>query len=341
MVELKKWQIIYIDNIKYTVVNMVEYKEDTWKWKEYELREDNGAVKWLEIEEKEQGEIKYSIYTKYMGTINEEEMFIEKGGITYELEEKGYAKVTNYFGDADVDMFEVCEYFDYLSEDKTKIISIQKWEDETEVTQGEYIDISRIRITQEKDQKITKSKNKMKIITMIIYGIIFIPILAQLIPLISGMFVNKSIEKYLEKGTNYEYITSITNNVNNQKAKVYKSKLKTVDETVKNIIDGVPEGITQTTDADPNTEKDGIGLLTNKEYAYVYEENGEIYVQISSKKYAEDSTSTMYHSTHRNYYHSTYLSRRNHYLYTNYLSSARQQSVTSRVSSGGGTSSGK
>ncbi len=36
--KLKRWQIVYIDNIKYTVINMIEYKEDSWIWQEYEIR---------------------------------------------------------------------------------------------------------------------------------------------------------------------------------------------------------------------------------------------------------------------------------------------------------------
>ena len=41
--ELKKGQILYIDNDKYSVVNMVEYierGEETWIWKEYEISKE-------------------------------------------------------------------------------------------------------------------------------------------------------------------------------------------------------------------------------------------------------------------------------------------------------------
>ena len=37
--------------------------------------------------------------------------------------------------------------------------------------------------------------------------------------------------------------------------KVYKSSLLDIDATVKDIIDGVPEGITDTIDSNPNTEE--------------------------------------------------------------------------------------
>ena len=56
------------------------------------------------------------------------------------------------------------------------------------------------------------------------------------------------------------------------------SKYATIDETVKDIINGVPEGITKTKDMDENDSSDGIGLETSKEYAYIYIEDSKVYV---------------------------------------------------------------
>lgn len=156
----------------------------------------------------------------------------------------------------------------------------------------------------------------------------------------SGLFVNKSMQKYLKKETSkYRYETSITNNTNNEKAKVYESKLKTVDATVKDIINGVPEGITKASGDDKKSDE-GIGLQTKNEYAFIYKENNKIYIQVSSKKYLNNS-GTMYHSSHYGHYHSCYMGTRSSSTYNDYAYSARQKSVNSRTSSGGGTSSGK
>ena len=176
---------------------------------------------------------------------------------------------------------------------------------------------------------------------IIILLICVLPVLVGLIEIFSGLFTNKSMENYIEKETTkYIYVTSVTNNTNNKKAKVYKSLLADIDATVKDIIDGVPEGITDTIDSDPNSEDDGIGLRTDKEYAYIYKENNEIFVQVSSKEYVNNS-GTMYHSRHYHYYYNTYGSTRKSDTYSSYAYSARQRSVNSRTSSGGGTSSGK
>ena len=39
--KLKKGQVVYIQTEKYTVINMIEYKEDTWIWQEYEIKGTN------------------------------------------------------------------------------------------------------------------------------------------------------------------------------------------------------------------------------------------------------------------------------------------------------------
>lgn len=344
--KLKKWQIVYIERVKYTVVNMIEYKEDTWVWQEYEIKHEAGAIRWLCVEKDENNKTEYSIYDKYYGDINENEISFSSQNTQYELYEKGTATVKDYFGNADEDVGERCEYIDYISEDKSKVLSIEKWEEEIEKSEGRYIDSSKVRITNEIDtpkEKIEKiNKKKGRIMSWIIYGIIFLPLIISVFSsLTSGLFVNKSIQKYIDKQKKYTYVTSVTNNTNREKAKIYKSPYGDIDTTVKDIISGVPEGITDTIDTDPNTEEDGIGLKTKNEFAYIYLENGNVYVQVSNKNYANNNTGSTYHNRYHTYYYATYNSNRSSYTYSTYRNSARQQSVNSRTSSGGGTSSGK
>jgi hypothetical protein len=344
--KLKKWQIVYIERVKYTVVNMIEYKEDTWVWQEYEIKHEAGAIRWLCVEKDENNKTEYSIYDKYYGDINENEISFSSQNTQYELYEKGTATVKDYFGNADVDVGERCEYIDYISEDKSKVLSIEKWEEEIEKSEGRYIDSSKVRITNEIDtqkEEIEKiNKKKGRIMSWIIYGIIFLPLIISVFSsLTSGLFVNKSIQKYIDKQKKYTYVTSVTNNTNREKAKIYKSPYGDIDTTVKDIISGVPKGITDTIDTDPNTEEDGIGLKTKNEFAYIYLENGNVYVQVSNKNYANNNTGSTYHNRYHTYYYATYNSNRSSYTYSTYRNSARQQSVNSRTSSGGGTSSGK
>ncbi|MBO5349944.1 MAG: DUF4178 domain-containing protein [Clostridia bacterium] len=339
---LKKGQILYIDNQKYTVINMIEFAEDTWVWQEYEIVSETGLHRWLSIETNENNQDEFYIYDIFRGIVKTSEIEFTLGNKKYELYEKGKAVVKDYFGNADVDKYESCEFYDYISEDKKTIISVEKWYGETEKSIGELIENYRIKITDEIDRTkastitTNTSKGTWKVIAIAILVVIF-PFLA----VFSGSS-SKSIQKYISKqSSKYTYVTSVTNNTNNKKAKVYKSSLKTIDATVKDIIDGVPEGITKTTDIDSSTDDDGIGLQTKKEYAYIYEEDGKIYIQVSNKKYVDSSGGSTYHSSRYIYYRSSYTSSSQSSTYNDYAYSARQKSINSRTSSGGGTSSGK
>ena len=341
--KLKKGQIVYIQTEKYTVINMIEYKEDTWIWQEYEMKGTN-SYKWLSIEEDENNKIQYYLYDRYLGNIDINEIEFQNGNKTYELYEKGIQTVNNFFGNVDVDKYEQCEYFDYQTKDEKSIISVEKWEDEIEKSIGIPIDETNIQITDEieKNENNNIKNNGPKTGNSSIWIWIFLAVmfLPTIFSMFSGLFVNKSIQKYLQKETTkYRYETSVTNNTNNEKAKVYESMLASVDETVKDIIDGVPEGITKTS-GDENNPDEGIGLQTKKEYAFIYKENQKIYIQVSSKKYLNNS-GTMYHSSHYRHYHTYYSGVYSSNKYNNYAYSARQKSVNSRTSSGGGTSSGK
>lgn len=343
---LKKGQILNIKTGRYVVINMVEYKEDTWIWQEYEIKEVNSYKhKWLSVEKDENNKEEYYLYDRYVGYVNINELEFQSENKTYELYEKGIKTVNNYFGNTDVDKYEKCEYFDYKSKDGKSIISVEKWEDETEKSIGTKLDTTNIQVTSEIEKtepnnvknNAKKARNSSIMIWVLMLALLFFP---SIISMISGLFVNKSMQKYLKKETSkYKYETSVTNNTNNEKAKVYESMLGSVDATVKDIINGVPEGITKASGDDKNADE-GIGLQTKNEYAFIYKENQKIYIQVSSKKYLNNS-GTMYHSNHYRYYHSYYSGTHSSSTYNNYAYSARQKSVNSRTSSGGGTSSGK
>lgn len=337
--KLKRGQVVYIDNERYVVINMIEFCEDTWIWQEYEVVGPKKQHRWLTIEKDDNNNDEYWIYDMFRGSIRENGLEITVDNVKYKLYEKGTAMVKGYFGNADVDMHEKCDFIDYISEDEKRIISIEKWETEKEKSKGEFVDTSRIRITDEIDNSVsTVNVNKKSIVISLLF-MIGLPIALIVVGVIADMRSNSMIN-YIENSSKYTYVTSVTNNSNNKKAKVYKSSLATLDATVKDIIDGVPEGITSTIDEDSTTEEDGIGLHTSNEFAYVYKENGEIYVQVSEKEYVSRS-GTMYHSSHGRYYHSTYSSNNKSSIYSSYSASARQNSINSRKSSGGGTSSGK
>lgn len=341
---LKKGQVLYIRGEKNVVINMIEFKEKSWVWQEYEIvNQQNKKHTWLSIEDDaEDNNTEYYVYENYNYSIDESKNEFIINNKTYRLLESGTTYVKNYYGNADVDLGEKCNYIDYMCyEDKT-IISVENWVGEREVTIGYRLELVDVRIMEEFEQlgPIRSGKYKassvFKVVGACILGIL--AIIAIYIPINNP---KNSMRTYLKKNTSkYTYVTSVTNNENNKKAQVYLSKYATIDETVKDIINGVPEGITKTKDMDENDSSDGIGLETSKEYAYIYIEDSKVYVQVSEKKYVETSGTT-YHSSHYHHYYRTYKTYNENSTYKSYATSARQNSINSRRSSGGGTSSGK
>ena len=363
MEKLKLGQIIYIDNKKYSIINMIEFEESGWKWQEYEVVSSDNKHSWLSIELSDDNTIEYWLYDIYVGPpIQTDAMDFSVNGINYKMYEKGEAKVFNYFGNADVDILEKCNFIDYISEDKKSIISIEKWEGEVEKSIGKKIENSYIKISEEIDEKVKSIQGKSNPIANFFSCTFWILIAFFIIFAIVNGSGNKKMQKYLDKETGkYEYVTSVTNNINNTKSKVYKcTQYTTVNETVRDIINGTPEGIVdiKTLNDDGSTksslstasistsstysneaEENGVGITTKNEYAYVYKEGGIVYIQISKFKYLDGGTT--YHSSRSHYYTRIYRSGVKSNGYTSYSSSARQESINSRKSSGGGTSSGK
>lgn len=334
---LKNGQVINIKNKRNTVIGMIQFKEDSWVWEEYKIKDESGAILWLNVEN-DDGVVKYSVYKENYKIPNPYSIDVKYEGQKYSLHEKGTAKVSKYYGSVDVDLGEKVDFKEFINEDKTKIISIENWAGEVEKSIGEFIKESDIEITNEIVKvPTTIGSGGMKTVIGICAGFVIFPILLGL--LASFFTGRKTMSKFLEKDSNFKMVTSVTNNENNEKAIIYETSLS-VEEATKKIIDGIPEAIKKVTQA--SSTEEGVGIFTKYEYAYIYvSENNTTYVQVSKKKFVT-SDSNSYRTRYRTGgYYRTYRSNYSNQIYNSYLSSARQQSINARKSSGGGTSSGK
>ena len=333
--KLKYGQIIFINNEKYTVVGMIEFKEDSWIWQEYKIKNESSDIKWLSVEE-DDGKVQYSLYTETPLIRIQDSLEFDYENEKYSLFEQGTATVKSFYGNVDVDMFEKVNFKEYINEGKNKLISIENWSGEVEKSVGYYLKNEDVNITEEINSTLP-NKNK-RVVTAVFATLLGSFLLAMLVTLGACVAAGSPISKFLEKNSDFKYVTSVTNNENNKKAKVYKTSLS-IEQAVKKIIDAAPEAIKEVKDDD---ESEGVGLLTRTEYAYVYEgEDGATYVQVSKKSFMTENTNS-YHSRYRNRgYYRTYTRNSTSSIYSSYLNSARQQSINSRKSSGGGTSSGK
>lgn len=358
---LELGQVIFIEDMEYVVRGMIAFREDSWEWKEYKLVANNGWCQWLSVE-MEDGRLIYSLYRDRYDIPQYAGMQITVDGETYEMEERGKATVTDYFGQVDVDKWESFTYTEYANAEKNRFVSYEDWDGEIEKSSGVLLQEEQIRITDEKRQVFSAGYgssvfgrsaggNRGNSSTLVEKLVVALVLVAFLMPVFSAAVAglkSDHIQSYLETSNYFTYVTSVTNSENNKKAKVYKTDL-TIEEAVKKIIDNVPEQIDTVSEVAKEEGEEGddsVGLGTSKEYAYVYlSEEGATYVQVSNKKYVtqnSDAYRSRYHRHHR--YYRTY-SMGNYgninSFYTSYLNSARQSSVNSRRSSGGGTSFGK
>lgn len=351
----KENQILTIEGIRYTVMGLIWFQEDTWEWQEYMVCDAAGKVKWLNVEE-EDGHTIYSLYEEcYVSGNSAQEEIRSADGQVYRLVEQGKAIVKKYYGRVDVDRNERCVYKEYANEDKNQFIAFENWEGEIEKSKGYRLNEYDVIVTDTYANSYINTNNmRIKISgrTLLGFGsliVFFVIIVLKMLD--DGM----EMSAYIEENVNFVYVTSVTSQINSEKAKVYSTSL-TVDAAVKSIIDGSATNVskimsavdtitTKTTEEEmiSTREDDGIGVRSSKEYAYVYtSQNGETYVQISSLKFIGEEEEDAYHArTHHHHYSRTFRSNNTISKYSSYLNSARESSVGSRGFSGGGISAGK
>lgn len=147
LLELEQDQYLIIEKVKYKVLNKVKFIEKSSYWIEYKLQKiDNAEKYYLNVEISGKAILYKIIKAKdiqiKMNMIIQEE--------TFELFEKGIGKVENYYGMTDVGLKEEVNYYEYKSKvDNQKILSIEKWKDEIEVSIGKIISLRNIKILKE------------------------------------------------------------------------------------------------------------------------------------------------------------------------------------------------
>ena len=146
---LKQDQFIIIEKIKYKILNKVKFSEKSSYWIEYKMQKvDDNYIYYLNVELSSKITI-YKILSEKNVSVK---MNMIYDGEEYELFEKGIGKVETYYGMTDVGIKEEVNYYEYTSKrDSKKILSIEKWKNETEVSMGRIISLSNIKILDEFD----------------------------------------------------------------------------------------------------------------------------------------------------------------------------------------------
>ncbi len=144
LLELEINQHIKIENVEYKIINKVKFNEKASYWIEYKLQNiQNSQMYYLNVEISSKV-ILYKILD-IQGIQLKMNIIFENE--EYELFEKGKGKIKTYSGLTDIALNDEVDYYEYISKtDKKKILSIEKWKDETEISVGKIISLSKIKV---------------------------------------------------------------------------------------------------------------------------------------------------------------------------------------------------
>lgn len=144
LLELAINQHVKIENVEYKIINKVKFNEKASYWIEYKLQNiQNSQMYYLNVEISSKA-ILYKI-------LNTREIQLKMNMIfeneEYELFEKGKGRIETYSGMTDVALNDEVDYYEYNCKNgKQKILSIEKWKDETEISIGKIISLSKIKV---------------------------------------------------------------------------------------------------------------------------------------------------------------------------------------------------
>ncbi len=361
--DIRVGSILKINGQDARVIGLIRYKntkDGNKTWVEYRLRTKDGE-RWLSMDD----------YYKEYSISRAANNVRGKIGPEWHEVDKGHQVVVACSGDVDVENGDAADFIEFEDASEDNILSTEIWDDGTEYSRGEYIELEDIKVVGYEAPKAIGGAGIFG--STIAFISVIITFITILVITLSGTGVgNKSISKYLKEDTRFSYVTSITGN-ENQKADVYKNimPIATTDDTARDIIEGIDGNTESVTQKDEEHDGD-IAIVTKKEYCLIYhpeDKPDEIFIQVSDRKYNYTSDNSPYKSSgitthwYRSHYYSssyakdsssfskmpsaykTYSGDTIHNIgngyFDSYSSSVRQSSINARNSSGGGLSGGK
>ncbi|AFS79756.1 hypothetical protein Curi_c27630 [Gottschalkia acidurici 9a] len=341
---------IILNGVRFVVDGYILFEDfDGTRWIEYKLRsKERSQIRWLSVDRLND---EYAVYKEESYS----EEFLEENikSIGYRNVDSSSARVLDYGGNVDVDIDEIVSYKEYEDSTEELLISGERWGSDDEFSKGHYIDKddikkldSKFNAKQNKDilDRINKSnehkedKKNLGITIAIILIIFVVSILSD------SDDQDRRLSKVIESNSNFQYETSVTSDMDNSKKADVYSINKKIEEVAKLLIDELQGDVENVQES----EEDGtVVIITTDEMALIYlSEDTRTLLQVSSREYVYSSRNTLYRGSHtanryyRGYYNNK-ASNQNQNRYKTYSDSIKQSSVNSRLSSGGGISSGK
>ncbi len=337
-----------INDKYYRVLGYIIYAcpEDGNKtWTEYRLIDDDDFEYYLSVDE---------IYQEF--SLSEPTTLVNNTVPTFWNEvDSGHQQVLRAVGDVDVDVGEIAEFIEYEDDEEEEILSLEIWDDGTEVSCGKYIEQESIKKFSN-FSKTGASRLKPELAYIIIMLFVFIWESDILFTAWEAIVPQKpAIEAHFEQNSEYQYLTSITGK-EKEKAKVYQASITKyspkidnlkvleaklsvhhqlnenkipaneviMDYLVKKLIIELHSSNSPPITVTANEDENGlsVAVLTDNEYCLFYhpeDKKDRVYVQLSSRKYNYSSDNKPYHA-HR----STYNWYRSHYYNSGYQYDAKK-----------------
>lgn len=135
--------IVEYDLADYQVVGKLTFHDGGYEWYEYQLVGDSGS-RWLNAEMDD--DLELSIYEKINKKMSQPiPKSIELDGVQYELSEQGRARVRGE-GRSQQSSGQDVDYYDYSDGSGERLLSVEVWNGEIEVSQGKPIEDYEIKI---------------------------------------------------------------------------------------------------------------------------------------------------------------------------------------------------
>lgn len=329
--------ILEVDGLRAEVIGYIRYRnpdDGNKRWSEYRLKTSEGE-KWLSIDDEYE---EYSISSP---------SYLKNGQIPHKFNkaDEGTQIVVETKGDVDVERGDSAKFVEYEDAAEEEILSVEMWDDGTEISEGYYLDQEEIVYTGNAERTHSNyEKTSSPLRKISVFGsYIFIILFAISIFLIDEGFIDLSnffdsgspIEQYMKETPYYHYETSITGK-EDQKAQVYSynntnSTDATTDIVAKDIINAIYGETETVTENAENTDDASISILTKEEYCLIYYPEIKspdphkkiIYVQVSNRKYNYTSLNSPYRARY-----STNIWYKKHYYSSGYKTDSTRWTST-------------
>lgn len=155
---------VTVEAIRYKITGVIEFQQGNYYWRDFKLVGENQEIKWLSIDKDNPAE-RYSLFQGI-------EAFFSLSTLEYEnekytLAESGTATVIAVEGEVDAERNERVTFKEFYAQtNELKLLSYEKWSDESEYSSGKIISASQVEYHGEITESSRTEKRKVELSTL-------------------------------------------------------------------------------------------------------------------------------------------------------------------------------